>query len=369
MNNDPADTRARARRNVGAPRELGQTRARLPHPSRGGSRGYPVWFRQQQLALHAQGLPTTASGASINRWQTRLEPHRMTGNKQSEALVGLDQFILCIYITTFPEAEADEIAAFIYSNGGGLYSRHAIYKRLNELDITRKVASTEAYQAYYPQNVLKANLFWNQPPPLGINGVRRRKMIDVDEAGFSLEKINRGRGRSAKGLRVRKRGHYTRDKKVTVRIAVSPGDPNLPPHVYGSTAWPRRWVEVSLDPGTTAVDFSRLCDEIMNDIDQNEPGNDDRYFLWDNLNSHLAPIVYQTVHGRQGIRLYHIIPRPPYQPKWAPIEYIICQLADRLRQQMHRINNLNDLMQQIMTIIPQLNGFDATFVHCGYLVN
>jgi len=97
-------------------------------------------------------------------------------------------------------------------------------------------------------------------------------------------------------------------KKVTVRIAISPGDPTLPANVYGSIANPRCWVEVSLDAGTTATNFANLVETIMDNLDLNEPGNDERYFLWDNLRSHLAPLVYQMVHGRAGVRLYHIVP-------------------------------------------------------------
>ena len=367
MNNDPADARAWARKRVGATRELEQTRATLPHPSRGGTRGYPTWFRVHELQQHAQGLPTVASAPSLHRWRNRLNPHRMTGNKEAETLVGYDQFLLCLYSVAYPEASADEIAAFIYRNGGNLYSRSAITTRFNELEITRKVSSTEAHQAYLPQNVFKAQVFWNHPPPLGVVGIPRSKLLDFDEAGFSLEKVNRKRGRATKGIRVRKRGHYTRDKKITVRVAISPGDPNLPAHVYGSIENPRRWLEVSHDAGTTADDHSRLCETVMNDLDTSEPGNDTRFFLWDNLISHHSPIVFQTVYGHQGPRRYQIIPRPPYQPKWAPVEYFFCQLADRLRDRLWYINSLNDLEREIRNIVPNLSGIDGTFQDCGYL--
>lgn len=309
MNNDPADLRARARRRVGAQRETQQTRARLHHPSRGGTRGYPVWFRDLEIQQHAQGLPPiAASPASIYRWMQQLAPYRMMGNKESEMLVGYDQFLLIVYTFAHPDALLEEIAAFIFRQGGGLYTPSQISTRLDELDISRKCASTEAHQAYLPQNVFKAQMFWTQPPPLGVVGIQRRKLVDFDEAAFSLEKINRKKGRASVGIRVRKRGHYTHGQKVVVRIAISPGDPTLPPGTYGSTANPRRWVEISLQASTSATDFANLCTVVMDDIDQHEPGNDDRYFLWDNLQSHLAPIVYQTVHGRQGIRLFHIIP-------------------------------------------------------------
>jgi hypothetical protein len=87
MNNDAADERAKARKRLGLTRELGQDRAVLPHPSRGGCRGYPVWSRQEQLLAQATGQPTTASAPSLSRWLRRLHPYRMTGNKASETIV------------------------------------------------------------------------------------------------------------------------------------------------------------------------------------------------------------------------------------------------------------------------------------------
>ena len=32
--------------------------------------------------------------------------------------------------------------------------------------------------------------YWNCPPPLGIFEVRRRKLIDIDEFGVTLERCN-----------------------------------------------------------------------------------------------------------------------------------------------------------------------------------
>jgi hypothetical protein len=47
----------------------------------------------------------------------------MTGNKQKEAVCGMDQMLLSICLYAYPEAQADEIVMFIYKNGGtGVYS-------------------------------------------------------------------------------------------------------------------------------------------------------------------------------------------------------------------------------------------------------
>lgn len=111
--------------------------------------------------------------SSLYRWANRIEPHRMTGNKQADTLTGYDQFLLCIYSVSHPDAQLDHVAAFNYRNGGGLYTRGQISSRFKELEITRKVASTEAHQAFEPRNVFKAQLFWTSPPPLGVVGITR----------------------------------------------------------------------------------------------------------------------------------------------------------------------------------------------------
>ena len=89
--------------------------------------------------------------------------------------------------------------------------------------------------------------------------------------------------------------------------------------------------------------------------------------MWDNLASHLTPLIYNTVAAQQAG--HRINPRPPYRPWVAPIEFIFCQLACRIRQRMYRIHNTVDLIHKIHIIIAELSGFDATFGHCGYPIN
>jgi hypothetical protein len=97
---DPATARAKERRNLGFSRELQQDRTKLPKdPSHGGSAGYPVWFREQELQKVANGEDTTASSRSHERWAQRLIPYQQTGNHPSQALVGRDQWLLCILLT------------------------------------------------------------------------------------------------------------------------------------------------------------------------------------------------------------------------------------------------------------------------------
>jgi hypothetical protein len=100
-NNQPAEeTEAILCRKLGLDRILQRDRSVLPHPRHGGSRGYPVCFRQEQLALAAAGLPTIVCARSIRRWQEQLVPYRQTGNTENENLRGFHQilFSFLVYI-------------------------------------------------------------------------------------------------------------------------------------------------------------------------------------------------------------------------------------------------------------------------------
>mmetsp|Transcript_40189 Transcript_40189/g.45907 ORF Transcript_40189/g.45907 Transcript_40189/m.45907 type:complete len:221 (-) Transcript_40189:115-777(-) len=202
------------------------------------------------------------------------------------------------------------------------------------MKITRKRASTESYEAFTPQNIWRCDMFWSQPPPLCVVTIPRRQYIDVDEFGIEMNACNSKYGFALSCFRVRKPGHYARGQKLTVLFAIEPGDPRLAPNISGSIENPRRWIKVIISAGTTAYTFSDFIEYICNDIETNSvPANlsdinDDRKFLWDNLRAHMAPIVVQTVEVRPpgSNTTFSYIPRPPYQPKYGPIEYKICDL-------------------------------------------
>ena len=75
---DPADLAAKVRRDLGLTCQLEQPRLVLPHNSRGGSRGYDVWYREVKLALVQDGQPTTVSRSSIFRWGRRMLSQKPT---------------------------------------------------------------------------------------------------------------------------------------------------------------------------------------------------------------------------------------------------------------------------------------------------
>jgi hypothetical protein len=164
--------------------------------------------------------------------------------------------------------------------------------------------------------------------------VNCRMLIDVDECSVTLESVEDKYGRA----RVRKLGHYTRGVLVNVLMAVEAGDPRLPPLVDGSTMNPRRWVSVTED-NCTAFVYADFIDSICRDLEvPPAPGDIDDYriFMWDNLTAHHAPIVAQLVEGRPTANRFDIVPRPPYQPKYGPIEYVFCGLAATLTRRVQR---------------------------------
>ena len=191
----------------------------------------------------------------------------MKGDRSNETIVGADQFLAVICVTIWPDSTTDDISTFIYNEGGSVYTRSQVSKRLKEMEITRKAGSTEAYEAFMPHNVLRAELFWTRPSPLGVVSIERRRFIDVDKFGMCLNKCNRKRGYSVSFFRLRKPGHYARTAKLTVLLGIEPGDPQIPDHMDGILERTRRWVWVLQNHGITIKVFHDFINEICTDIE------------------------------------------------------------------------------------------------------
>jgi hypothetical protein len=264
----------------------------------------------------------------------------------------------------------EEIATFLYNEGADeLFSLSTLYKRMKELGYSKKFASVEAYQASRPDVLWKEHCFFNFGLPAGINGEPRCKFIDVDEFSITLEKCNRTSGWALVCRRVRKEGHYARvGNKLTVLMGIEPGDGRVPAGDLGSLDNPRRWVSILQNSGTTINHFSDFCDLICNDIEQFPvmPTDQHRIFLWDNLNSHHANYVNQRVTGREGVTQWSIVPRPPYMPKYGPIEYKICDVTHECMKRKLPGWDVPRLEQEVRAAVQRIGPFDSTFQHCGY---
>ena len=365
---DPRRVQEQQRRKAGLPRSLRLTRTAKSHHRVGGARGYSVPMRESELWLYNHGFPTVSSVSSLRRWDLRLHPFIMTGNKERTVITGLDQYNLILFLLAWPEARLDEIIAFLANAGNGrVYTRSQVSTRMIELGITRKVGSTEAKQASLPINLFKREQFWTMPTPFGVNGCERRRLIDVDECGIEITRTNRKYGHCSCGIRVVKPGHYSRDTKLTIILAVEAGDPALQPEVRGSIQNPRRWLRIHIKAGTTTLDFNNFLRYVCTNLAENHPngmiGNHSRVFLWDNLTSHCSPIIHQTVEGEFE---HLIIRRPSYKPSDAPIEYVFCNLMQELQTRTFEVNNLVQLVQAIQNVVANLGGFNNTFNKLGY---
>ena len=116
---DKANARAYSRSRLGLTHELQVQRTDLPpDPSRGGTRGYPVWFRMRVLATAAMiGNEAAAQQwgcceRSVYNWLYRLEPYRMTGGVEKSAITGFDQMLLAIGLWIYPNATCRTIKPF-----------------------------------------------------------------------------------------------------------------------------------------------------------------------------------------------------------------------------------------------------------------
>jgi hypothetical protein len=147
---DTANLMAKACTELGFSWKLDQPQQVLPRPLYGGSYGFPVWYCELKLERFDSREEINISQMSIYRWEAHLEPHCQTSNRAWSQIIGVDLLNLVIYITAWPDATLDEMAAFIFNEGGGLFSRQAISKHLKELEITKKKASNETYQAQQP---------------------------------------------------------------------------------------------------------------------------------------------------------------------------------------------------------------------------
>ncbi|KAL7549569.1 hypothetical protein ACHAWF_016029 [Thalassiosira exigua] len=339
-----------------------------PDFSRGGTRGYPIWYRVRMIELQKIGaeIPEVLE-RSLRRWKNkRLEPFEMTGNKSTKGMNGHHRFLLAYFKKFYPQASCNECAVFvaIHSDDRAVFTASEVSSALIDMDMTMKRASTTAYQAFTPANIERHRRYWTYPSPAGIVDVPRRRLIDIDECAIELQDANENYGHAVRGMRVRKIGNYGRGAiKLTLILAIEPGDPELAPGSEGSIDNPRLWYRLSPDRATgieNYVDFLNL--ELMDYFGPNEKR---RTLLHDNLSSHKANEVVDAVFDRG----HQVICRVPYRPHEAPIEYAIDQFAEEVRDRWNVIKNDRDLNDECLKILEAksgMGGFDKLFRDCGY---
>jgi hypothetical protein len=335
-----------------------------PSPHLGGN-AYCDSFRSHFIWIYENGLydpnqPHAPHVNSIKDWIRRRDsalgsalPFAPSGNSTSDVIQGEERVALAVYRTAYPEATAAEIIAFLHNmfpNNARIYIPSQITETENDLGYSRKKTSTVANQAFRPDLVLRRDLFWSSGPPTGVFGVHRDTLADIDEFGVEIQRMNRKFGKSYISFRVRQKGHYSRDTKFTVIIAVA------------STG--ERWMLIRQVQGTTAQLFEQfLSMDVLPGLSAIQPP---RIFnlLMDNLNSHRSPRVANAIYFAGHRPMF----RPPYRPHDAPIEFIINQIDNLLHQNIYNVQNNHDLFTILPTLFNQITNaaITNTFVHCGY---
>ena len=296
------------------------------------------------------GVPVTPSHRSLDRWRINGTARlRQTGNAPATNLHGEHQLLLVIFRLVYPKALADEIRTFIlnFSVNPKLYSRQDISKREKELGLTRKKGSTTAFQAFTPINLARRQNFWHMAYPIGVRGTPRAQLIDIDECGMWLEKKQRAFGKALHNVRVRAPGVYGHGEKWTLIMGIDCAD--------------RVWVRLAKASGTTTAIFNNF---VLNTIlaDPAVAASAPRTLMWDNLSAHKSAVVFNTV----TFAGHRVLLRPPYHPVDGPIGYVFNQLQNQLTLRAGEITDDLSFSNLVQNIIANLQGFDATFVHCGY---
>ncbi len=176
----------------------------LAHPSVGGSRGYDIHTREMMVELRESGNPVPQTMIrSIRRWARRIVSHRMTGNKPNVGFTGEYLFLLVLFKLVWPHSRYYECIAFIANEADvvKIFNENNISRALRGLVYTSKVTSTVTYQAFTQRNLLRRRLLWNEPWLIGIHGMPRRSLIDIDELGLHMNAANKKYGSSPRGLK------------------------------------------------------------------------------------------------------------------------------------------------------------------------
>ena len=188
--------------------------------------------------------------------------------------------------------------------------------------------------------------------PFGIANIRRRDMIDLDEAGIELSTADRKIGKAFVGKRVRQSGLYSRTDKWTILLAIA-GDED------GS-----RWLDYWTGEGTDGDRMVKFVRHILVDIGL---GTNDRRrtFTMDNLSSHHGLQMATIIHNA-GHRLAF---RAPYYPVDGPIEYVFNTIQCALRINNHLISDGQSLIDEMRNAIANIETFVPYFIHCGFHLN
>ena len=191
-------------------------------------------------------------------------------------------------------------------------------------------------------------LYFALPPPHGINGVERARLVDVDECGVWLATCRRKYGHVDIGKKAATNAPYNVGKKFTVILAIDVG---------GVVCY-----TLSDSPGTTTLIFFNFINHVLlPSIEGTHP--DGRVIVWDNLRAHFNQAVLQLIRNEGHV----IVPRPKFSCDLGSIEFGFSVIKTNLRSHWYDVDedNLPDYVEAAICSLTgdQCEGF---FRHTGH---
>jgi transposase len=241
----------------------------------------------------------------------------------------------------------------------------AMSRALINLGYTTKITLTVAYKAFTTRNLVRWQMFWTEPWPVGIHGVPWRTLVNIDEFGLHLNAANKKYGSSPRGLEIRKPGNYDRgDFKLTILLAVETRDPTIPDGDIRSVSNPRVWGRVNAVAGTSAEAYRTFIKHVLKMYNAINNPAQRRTLIHYNLLSHKAPEFYEAVRDRG----HRVVCLPPYRPQDGPVEFAIlknqvCCGIERHWLEASDLPTMQTLVKELIDV--GISGMDATFVICG----
>jgi hypothetical protein len=136
---------------------------------------YNLCNAPELIALRAEkkfpSFSTCISWIRIFNETRDICPKHATGNHHAVREVrGHDLEQLALYRAVYPKATIAECRAYLFNIDPTMepFSNLQVYHVEYLLGLKRKAASTTADLAFLPVNLQKHELYWTQPPPLGM---------------------------------------------------------------------------------------------------------------------------------------------------------------------------------------------------------
>lgn len=162
------------------------------HASRGGN-PYPKEVREMvlEMMIGGNGIASVRTAVvrrlqeqkkfpslqTCRRWlrqylmEGHILPKRATGNKvATREIDGEALKQLAFYRIVRPHARLYEVRAYLHNRFPNTrpYSDSQIHRAEERLGLSRKAASSTSEEAYSTRNLLKREMYWESPYPLGI---------------------------------------------------------------------------------------------------------------------------------------------------------------------------------------------------------